>query len=92
MSKVSETLVWLQDLTWQEVDQHLQHDRVVLVPCGSTEQHGPAGVLGVDTYVATGIVEDVALRMGASALRRCGSVTRLITWRSPAPSACGQRP
>lgn len=32
MSKVSETLVWLQDLTWQEVDQHLQHDRVVLVP------------------------------------------------------------
>lgn len=57
--------VWLQELTWQEVDRHLERDRVVLVPCGSTEQHGPAGVLGIDTYVATGIVEDVAARTGA---------------------------
>lgn len=65
MSRSTERSVWLQELTWEEVDQHLQSDRVVLVPCGSTEQHGPAGVLGVDTYVATGIVEDVADRMGA---------------------------
>lgn len=57
--------VWLQDLTWEEVDRHLSSDRVVLVPCGSTEQHGPAGVLGVDTYVATGIVEDAATRSSA---------------------------
>lgn len=65
MSAVSGPSVWLQDLTWEEVQRHLEHDQVVLVPCGSTEQHGPAGVLGVDTYVATGIVEDVADRTGA---------------------------
>jgi len=57
--------VWLQDLTWQEVDAHLRSDDVVLLPFGSTEQHGPAGTLGVDTFVATGIVEDAATRLGA---------------------------
>jgi creatinine amidohydrolase len=57
--------VWLQDLTWEEVDTHLKSDQVILLPFGSTEQHGPAGTLGVDTFVATGIVEDAAKRMGA---------------------------
>lgn len=65
MSTSREQTVWLQDMTWEEVDRHLERDRVVLLPFGSTEQHGPAGVLGVDAYVATGIAEDVALRTGA---------------------------
>lgn len=56
--------VWLQDLTWQEVEAHLAGSRVALVPIGSTEQHGPAGVLGVDSYVAITLVEDVARRTG----------------------------
>jgi creatinine amidohydrolase len=57
--------VWLQELTWQEVEAHLRTDDVVLVPIGSTEQHGPAGCLGVDTLVAITLVEDTAKRMGA---------------------------
>ncbi|HWD06341.1 MAG TPA: creatininase family protein [Amycolatopsis sp.] len=65
MSERSDRPVWMQDLTWEEVADHLTRDRVVLVPCGSTEQHGPAGVLGVDSYVATGIAEDTAKRTGA---------------------------
>jgi creatinine amidohydrolase len=56
--------VWLQDLTWQEVASHLERDRIALVPIGSTEQHGPAGPLGVDTYVAVTLCEDVAERRG----------------------------
>lgn len=52
-------------MTWEEVDAHLRRDRLVLVPIGSTEQHGPAGVLGVDTYVATMLVEEVGARMDA---------------------------
>jgi creatinine amidohydrolase len=55
----------MQDLTWQEVEEHLRHDRVVFVPIGSTEQHGPAGVLGVDAYVAITLAEDAAQRSGA---------------------------
>src|SRR3954468_23030743 len=56
--------VWIQDLTWEEGDSYLQHDRIAIVPVGSTEQHGPAGVLGVDTYVAITLAEDVAERTG----------------------------
>ena len=57
--------VWLQDLTWEEVSSYLEHKRVVIVPVGSTEQHGPAGVLGVDAYVAITLAEDAAERAGA---------------------------
>jgi creatinine amidohydrolase len=56
--------VWIRDLTWEEVGSYLEGDRVVIVPVGSTEQHGPAGVLGVDSYVATTLAEDVAQRAG----------------------------
>jgi creatinine amidohydrolase len=56
--------VWIQDLTWEEVDSYLKHERIVIVPVGSTEQHGPAGVLGVDSYVAMTLAEDVAERTG----------------------------
>lgn len=54
----------MQELTWQEVEEHLAGDTVALVPIGSTEQHGPAGVLGVDSYVAITLAEDVAQRTG----------------------------
>lgn len=56
--------VWIQDLTWEEVASYLRDDRVAIVPVGSTEQHGPAGVLGVDSYVAITLAEDVAQRTG----------------------------
>lgn len=65
MTRTSDETVWMQDLTWEEVEARLARDRVVLVPVGSTEQHGPAGVLGIDTYVATGMAEDAARRAGA---------------------------
>lgn len=56
--------VWIQDLTWQEVAQYLDGGRVAIVPIGSTEQHGPAGVTGVDSYVAITLAEDAAQRSG----------------------------
>ena len=54
----------MQDLTWEEVAAHLEHDEIAFVPVGSTEQHGPAGVLGVDAYVAITLAEDAARRSG----------------------------
>lgn len=56
--------VWIQELTWQEVEQYLKGDDAAIVPIGSTEQHGPAGTLGTDTYVAMGLAEDAARRAG----------------------------
>lgn len=56
--------VWIQELTWQEVARYLEGDDIAIIPIGSTEQHGPAGTLGVDTYVAIGLAEDAAKRAG----------------------------
>lgn len=59
-----EPTYWLQDLTWEEVQSHVADDPVVILPIGATEQHGPAGCLGVDTYVAITLAEDTARRTG----------------------------
>ncbi len=56
--------VWLNELTWQEVAEYLRHRRTIIVPVGSTEQHGPAGPLGLDTYVAVALAEDTARQSG----------------------------
>jgi len=57
--------VWLQEMTWEEVERRLRETEVALVPVGSTEQHGPALPLGTDTYVAIGLAEEAARRTGA---------------------------
>jgi len=45
--------------TWQEVQEYLKKRNDVVVPVGSTEQHGPSGPLGTDTIVA----EELALEL-----------------------------
>lgn len=54
--------VWIQDLTWEDVAEYLTHDDIVIFPIGATEQHGPAGPLGVDAFVANYLAEDAATR------------------------------
>ncbi len=34
--------------TWQEVETYLQTSTAILIPIGSTEQHGPNGLIGTD--------------------------------------------
>jgi len=57
--------VWLQELTWEQVRDHLTRDDVVFLPVGSTEQHGPHLPLGTDTMTAIGLARDAAARSGA---------------------------
>ncbi|MBI4456742.1 MAG: creatininase family protein [Acidobacteria bacterium] len=56
--------VWLQELTWEDVRDYLQGKNTIVVPFGTTEQHGPAGPLGLDSYVAIGLAEDAAKQAG----------------------------
>src|SRR5438046_2946499 len=56
--------VWLHELTWEDVDAYLQTDDIVIWPIGATEQHGPAGPLGVDSFVANALAEDAAKETG----------------------------
>ncbi|MEE2526579.1 creatininase family protein [Hyphobacterium sp. HN65] len=38
----------LHQSTWQEVEAYLENSRGIIIPIGSTEQHGPNGLLGTD--------------------------------------------
>ena len=56
--------VFLQELTWSQVNDYLQHDDRVIIPVGSTEQHGRFAPLGTDTYVAKALAEDAGKKSG----------------------------
>ena len=45
----------LQQSTWIEVKEYIERSPGIILPTGSTEQHGPMGVLGVDTFCAQAI-------------------------------------
>lgn len=55
---------WIQELTWEDVRDYLKKDDIVIIPAGSTEEHGPAGPLGVDAYAAIMLAEDAAKKAG----------------------------
>ncbi len=42
----------LQTSTWQEVEAYLVSSKGVIIPIGSTEQHGPTGLIGTDAITA----------------------------------------
>lgn len=54
----------LANQTWQRVEDYLQKDKRVILPIGSTEQHGPDGILGIDHITATGIAYAVSRLSG----------------------------
>lgn len=47
-------------MTWQEVDARLAKGASIMLPTGSTEQHGPMGLNGTDTICATEIAQRAA--------------------------------
>ena len=51
--------------TWPEVEAYLARSNGVILPTGSTEQHGPIGLIGTDTLCAGAIAEAAAERAGA---------------------------
>jgi creatinine amidohydrolase len=53
----------LQHQTWQEVERYLDRSTAVILPIGSTEQHGPNGLIGTDAICA----EVIARAVGAAA-------------------------
>lgn len=47
----------LEECNWQDVADYLTTDDRIILPVGSTEQHGRFAPLGTDTYVAAAIAE-----------------------------------
>ena len=57
--------VRLQDMTWEEVKTIVEtSNQTILLPFGSTEQHGPHLPVGTDTMVAVTLSEDAAQQTG----------------------------
>ncbi|MFK5978255.1 MAG: creatininase family protein [Rhizobiaceae bacterium] len=46
--------------TWYEVKAYLEHSPGIIIPTGSTEQHGPMGLIGTDALCVTEISESAA--------------------------------
>src|SRR5215467_12545295 len=55
----------LQLQTWPEVEAYLQTSRGIIMPIGSTEQHGPTGLIGTDAICAEVIAKGVGEAAGA---------------------------
>ncbi|MCZ0904881.1 creatininase family protein, partial [Microcoleus sp. HI-ES] len=45
--------------TWPEVEAYLESSRGIIIPIGSTEQHGPTGLIGPDAIAANAIARGV---------------------------------
>lgn len=67
----------LEHMTWYEVDARIQTGCAVMLPVGSTEQHGPMGRIGTDTICA----EAVAVQ----AAQHCDAIVAPPLAYTPAP-------
>ncbi|MGD1925366.1 MAG: creatininase family protein [Paracoccaceae bacterium] len=67
----------LAHATWLEVEAYLEHSDGIILPVGSTEQHGPVGLSGTDTICA----EEIATRVG----EQSGALVAPALGWTPAP-------
>lgn len=52
--------VWLWEYSWPEVEGYLEEKDLIIIPTGSTEQHGRHLPLGTDALVGIRLAEDAA--------------------------------
>lgn len=55
----------LTHATWGEVSAYLARSQAIIVPIGSTEQHGPIGLIGTDALTAEAVAHGIGERSGA---------------------------
>jgi len=55
----------LQLSTWPEVEAYLTRSKAIMIPIGSTEQHGPTGLIGTDALTAELVARGVGDVTGA---------------------------
>ncbi|MFQ6114134.1 MAG: creatininase family protein, partial [bacterium] len=52
----------LRFLTWPDIEEYRARDDRIILPLGSTEQHGPRAVFGTDHLIPEAIAKEVAQR------------------------------
>ncbi|MEM7171693.1 MAG: creatininase family protein, partial [Pseudomonadota bacterium] len=54
----------LQLCSWPEVETYLKSSSGIIVPIGSTEQHGPTGFIGTDAFCPELIAKGIGDKLG----------------------------
>ena len=62
LSHAEETALVLQEMNWVDVEGYLEGSDMVIIPLGSTEQHGPHLPLGSDYYQSFAMAEEISKR------------------------------
>jgi len=58
--------IYYQTMTKMDVEERLKKNDLVIIPVGSTENHGNSGPIGEDTFIASRIAEMVAQKTGCT--------------------------
>lgn len=56
--------MYLDQMTIDEIKERIKESDIIIVPCGSIENHGPPAPVGEDTLIGTYIVERIAYDTG----------------------------
>ena len=58
--------IYFQTMTKHDVTERLKQNDLIVIPLGSTENHGAAGPYGEDTFIVTRIAEEFAKATGCT--------------------------
>ncbi|MBY9018408.1 MAG: creatininase family protein [Candidatus Lokiarchaeota archaeon] len=58
--------IYLQNMSIDEIKERVSKNDVIIIPVGSTENHGPAACIGEDTFLVTRMAELVAEKTGCT--------------------------
>jgi creatinine amidohydrolase len=60
------TGIYLQTMTGKETQERLKKNDLIIIPIGSTENHGPHACSGEDTFLVTRMAEQIAQKTGCT--------------------------
>ena len=58
--------IYLQTMSIAEIKERVKQNDLIIIPVGSTENHGPAACIGEDTFLVTRMAELVAQQTGCT--------------------------
>jgi len=58
--------IYFQTMTKKDVEERLKKNDIILIPLGSTENHGAAGPYGEDIFMVTRMAEEIAKATGCT--------------------------
>ncbi len=60
------TGIYLQTMTGKDIQERLKQNDLIIIPIGSTENHGPHACSGEDTFLVTRMAEQIAQKTGCT--------------------------